>query len=247
MSKDESRSPSYYAIIPASVRYDKTVSSSAKLLYGEISALCNQKGFCWAENAYFQELYGVGKNTIIRWINELESGGYIQKNIQYDGKKVIGRCLSIAPNDTRWSQKCDEGSPKNDTCPGIKNDTSIPINNTINNNTINKSKKERGVVSFDSMISAYTDNAELKADLAEFIKMRKLIRKPLTNRALELTLKDLDRLGSSDCVKSQILQQSIKNSWQGVFPLKQDGESVSVLDPLKQARESRLRRQNADI
>ena len=54
----------FYAIIPAFVRYDKDLQPNAKLLYGEITALTNEKGFCWAENEYFANLYNVSTTSI---------------------------------------------------------------------------------------------------------------------------------------------------------------------------------------
>ena len=79
---------SYFAVIPATVRYDKTIPAAAKLLYGEITALCNQSGLCWAENTYFANLYEVSVRTVQFWINALLNAGYIHRNIQYaeDGK-----------------------------------------------------------------------------------------------------------------------------------------------------------------
>lgn len=81
---------SYYAIIPANIRYDTRLMPNAKLLYGEITALCNEKGYCWASNDYFADLYNVKKETISRWVSDLEKFGYIRRSIVFkEGTKQI--------------------------------------------------------------------------------------------------------------------------------------------------------------
>ena len=74
----------YFAIIPSNVRYDNTLKPNEKLLYGEITALSNEKGFCWATNKYFAELYGVHPKTISQWINDLKGKGYIDVKLVKD-------------------------------------------------------------------------------------------------------------------------------------------------------------------
>lgn len=88
---------SYYAIIPAEVRYDEELPPNAKLLYGEITSLCNEKGYCWATNQYFADLYKVSKITVSRWISILNKKGYIAVETLYkEGtKEIIGRHLYI--------------------------------------------------------------------------------------------------------------------------------------------------------
>ena len=76
--------PGYYAIIPASVRYDDKIPAAAKLLYGEISALLNADGVCFASNAYFAELYKVSERTITAWISALKKGNYLIVQIDKD-------------------------------------------------------------------------------------------------------------------------------------------------------------------
>ena len=87
---------------------------------------------------------------------------------------------------------------------------------TTNTNT---NKKEKGT-SIDKIINSYTVNLELKNTLKEFLRMRKSIKKPMTDRAMNLLINKLDKLGSNDYEKIEILNQSIFNSWQGIFELK---------------------------
>ena len=42
----------------------------------------------------------------------------------------------------------------------------------------------------------------------------------MTTRALELLIKKLDKLANDDNTKIEILNESIMNGWNGVFPLK---------------------------
>ena len=83
----EKSTPSYYAIIPASVRYDNNLPAGAKLLYGEITALSNQKGYCFASNGYFSNLYRCTPQAISKWFKQLEKYGHVK--IEYHGNTGI--------------------------------------------------------------------------------------------------------------------------------------------------------------
>lgn len=87
---------SYYAIIPADVRYSD-LTPNAKLLYGEITALCNEKGYCWASNDYFSDLYGTSKETISRWISQLRKYSFIDVTMTYrkDSKEIDKRIITL--------------------------------------------------------------------------------------------------------------------------------------------------------
>lgn len=140
----------YYAIIPANVRYDKELSASAKLFYGEITALCNEKGYCWASNDYFATLYNVTKKTISCWISELNKKGYIISEIIYkEGtKEIVGRYIRI----------CDITINKN-VCTPI-NENVKKNNKCINNKEEYKEiyKESENNVDFDKSTSPSEDN-----------------------------------------------------------------------------------------
>ena len=70
--------PSFFAIIPANVRYDEKIGSTAKLLFAEITALSNIEGYCWASNNYFASLFKLSITQISRLIRDLENRGFIK-------------------------------------------------------------------------------------------------------------------------------------------------------------------------
>lgn len=99
----------------------------------------------------------------------------------------------------------------------------MPLLNTkeLNTNNINN-KKNKKETEFDSLINNNFENEELKQTIYEFIKMRKTIKKPLTTKALELTINKLKKLSSDSDEQIEILNNSIMNNWLGIFPLKEE-------------------------
>ena len=101
---NEENQISYYSVIPATVRYDTNLKASEKLLYGEITSLTNKKGFCYAKNKYFADLYNVTTVSVSRWISHLQELGYIEiEIIRNENKEILKRNIYIT--DISYVQK----------------------------------------------------------------------------------------------------------------------------------------------
>ena len=109
--------PNYYAIIPAEVRYSKTLTPNAKLLYAEITALCNMNGKCTASTQYFCRLYEVSRGAVQNWLKMLDDNGYIDRTVIYKqgSREIMHRYINLK----------DKGSVKIMT-----DNTNINITNT---------------------------------------------------------------------------------------------------------------------
>ncbi|AGW43715.1 putative DNA replication protein [Lactobacillus phage phiLdb] len=90
----------YDIIIPVNVLHDKDLPASAKLLYGEIAALCTENGCCWASNSYFGSLYKASNKSVSRWIKALLDKNYITSEIVYkeNSKEILHRCIKVVDN-----------------------------------------------------------------------------------------------------------------------------------------------------
>lgn len=120
--------PNYYSIIPANVRYDKRLKANEKLLYGEITSLANTKGYCYASNGYFAELYDVKERAVQVWILNLKNMGYIRVEISENNTKRKIFITDILQNIN------DVGVHKKTPTPAQK-DTPTPAQKDTHNNT----------------------------------------------------------------------------------------------------------------
>lgn len=90
-----------------------------------------------------------------------------------------------------------------------------------------KEVKKRKEESSPSLATYFTNNEPLNRTFLDFIEMRKKIKKPMTDRAIELSVRKLEDLSKNafgemdEGMAIKILEQSIMNCWQGLFPLKE--------------------------
>lgn len=176
-------------------------------------------------------------------LNELKSCGYLVVTKKMPNETESGRIeyvYDIFENAQTGKQEAEKQGVENLVVEnlGVENvrqlstkESSTDKSNTDKSNTNNK-KKEGKRAGYDEIINGYTDNAELRSAIVEFVKMRKMMKKPLTNRALSLLLtskKGLDGLASNDAEKIDIVQQSIMRGWLGFFPLKDREEKRATV------------------
>lgn len=83
---DENRLPAYWAVLPASVRYDQELRPNAKLLYAEITALANASGYCFAKNETLGKLFGISGRTVSDLVGTLARRDYITVEVLRDPK-----------------------------------------------------------------------------------------------------------------------------------------------------------------
>lgn len=196
--------PNYFAVIPAEVRYDEKLKDKAKLLYGEITALSDKNGYCYASNKYFADLYKITTTSVSLLIKNLIDNGYLESAIIYKNntKEIDKRYLKIIKGG--YLKNFKEGIKEN-----------LKDNNTRYNNIKKINKK-----------SEYFENEELNNIFNEFLELRSKLKCKNTDRAIKLLLKELEKY--NDEVRIQMINNSIMNSWKSVYPLKSDYKKQNI-------------------
>lgn len=103
----------------------------------------------------------------------------------------------------------------------LKEDNKQDINNKRQSETMSRSK-------FNWKKEIYFKDEELQKTFLDYLELRQNIKAVNTERAIKLLINNLEKIASDTVTKIKVIEQSIMNSWKGVFPLKNDFNKKEV-------------------
>lgn len=225
-------SPSYWAVVPAPIRYDDQIPASAKLLYAEISSLTYQEGYCWADNAYFAGLYQITERTVRRLLDALAGRGYIRiEEERGNHGKLESRRIYAGLNPLAGAEPLNKNVrplDKNVQRHFIKKQEilTLPPISPAAQKEFARMPREAA----DKLLEVCGEDAALLDAWLGFAETRRAKRSPIkTARTVELLGKKLDKLAGADAAsRIAILEQSTERGWTGLFALKHQDTADSA-------------------
>ena len=174
-----------------------------------------------------------GKDSVMNTLAELEEFGYlIRTQITDDKGRFAGYDYDIYEHpqtEIPHTEKPYAEKPNTEKPPQLNT-------NTLNTKELNTKEKRKKESSYDEILSNIA-NDELKELYLEYIKMRKMIKSPMTDRALTMLINKVNELepNSIDNQK-KLLETAIMNNWKSVYPLR-DNKQQATQQPTNQELE----------
>ena len=167
------------------------------------------------------------KNTINSVLNELEDNNYLVRRRRYCNGKISEWEYIIFENNENHDEellhlKNEDIENEDIEIQDIENRDVYKITKELSTKELNTNEyKEKNIKkeSVNSVIAEYTKNKDLQDALHDFVDMRTKVRKPLTVRAMKLSLNELDKLAVDDITKIAIVNQSIVHNWLTFYKL----------------------------
>lgn len=167
-----------------------------------------------------------GKDSVNAALKELEKFGYLKRTQAFnDNGTFSGYDYEIFekpnPDAVTKTKKPSTEKPFTEN-PSTGNPQQLNTNesNTKKLNTKVKEeerKTEQARPTYDAIIDGKIFEDKVKKALYEFIKMRQMIKKPLTNSALDLIIEKLYKFTFDTDLQVEILQNSIVNNYPDIY------------------------------
>lgn len=203
---------------------DKNLSWKAKGILSNMLSLPDDWDYSLAG---LSTLSSDGMTATRSAIKELEEHGYlIRRPIRKDGKiadweYIIYECPEMA--------RLQSGKPALDNLfvenQQIENNTQLNTKESNTNKSTTKEKKKERKTSYDDILSRIEDES-LRELYYEYIKMRTMIKKPMTDRALTMLINRVNELEPNSIDRQKkMLETAIMNNWKSVYPIKDDAQN----------------------
>ena len=194
--------------IPKVVWLDSRLNALEKIILTEIDSLDSSERGCWASNQHIAEFCQCSESKVSKAISKLTDLGYIYLQ-SFDGRNR--ELKSSLSNFNKQSSKKCEAEKHN-----LRQ--SNTDKNTFNNTVIKKERKS----SYNAILEKI-ENGSLRELYFEYIKMRKMIKSPMTDKALQMLINKVEKLEPTDIERQKkLLEASIMNNWKSVYPLKDE-------------------------
>ena len=196
-----------------------------------------------------------GKDSVMSALNELQKFGYLIRKRMTDEK---GRFQGFEYNiyeqpqieegaesvDTKGSEPYAENPNADDRNAGNTNAGNPQQLNTkklstkkLNTNDIDKERKKEKkepIETYDEILASSVVNNELRELYIEYIKMRKMINAPLSNRALKMLITRAERLSHFNIgIQKTMIENAILNNWKSFYLPNLEAEKKQTLQSLK--------------
>lgn len=197
-----------YVVIQAFMVNDLHLKGNELIVYATVYGF-TQDGEHWfhGTRGYLAEWCGCTKDTAGNCLKALVAKGYIERRERHEMGQTFVDYRTVTPM-------------KKQATPYEKTSTPHPKNQPINNLEDKAKPKKEERETFDSIIDGFTDDAELREALREFLRYRRAKGKGFTNRALKLNLTKLSGLASDPKTMTAIVYQTIERGWSGFFAIR---------------------------
>ncbi len=198
---------------PAEIWTDQRLTALEKIILLEIDSLDGEGG-CYASNEYLADFCQCSPRKVREAVAKLAELGLVE-NAGFNGRnRVLHSCM--AKSATQGGKICHADGQN------------LPHSILIKNTNKELRKKERKTTTFDDIFEKCQVEPELREALLEHIKSRKLNGRKMTDRALELEIAKVRRMEPTIAGQVAVVEQSIENGWQGLFPLKSEISEAQI-------------------
>ena len=185
--------------------------------------------FAFAKRGEITEFSGALKMAFIFMSQQIEADSEKWKEVCEKRKEAINK---------RWNEKNTKDTNEYNSIQKIQMNTSdtdndndnvnendnVNVNDNDNDNdniSIKENKQKKNSIA-EYQIAEYTDNPELIQVLKDYVKSRRAMKAPNTERAVTLFLNRLNELAPTDYQKIKVVEKSIERGWKTFYPLKEE-------------------------